>query len=113
MTRFGAPGSRASGRRRYSGSGGSRLCSPPTTISHNGTGIQNSGSVRLSNSDLILNTAAIAGSVQSFTNNRFSNNGTDGCSPCDSLILDAAGNLYGTTSGCGVYGYGTVFEIKP
>jgi Right handed beta helix region len=49
-----------------------------TTISHNGNGIQNSGTVRLSNSDLILNTAAISGSVQSFTNNRFSNNGSIG-----------------------------------
>jgi hypothetical protein len=49
-----------------------------TTISHNGDGIQNSGTVRLSNSDLILNTVAISGSVNSFTNNRFSNNGTLG-----------------------------------
>jgi parallel beta helix pectate lyase-like protein len=49
-----------------------------TTISHNGNGIQNSGTARLSNSDLILNTAAISGSVQSFTNNRFSNNGSIG-----------------------------------
>jgi parallel beta helix pectate lyase-like protein len=49
-----------------------------TTISHNGNGIQNSGTVRLSNSDLTLNTAAISGSVLSFTNNRFSNNGSVG-----------------------------------
>jgi uncharacterized repeat protein (TIGR03803 family) len=29
------------------------------------------------------------------------------------VILDAAGNLYGTTSAGGTYGYGTVFEITP
>jgi uncharacterized repeat protein (TIGR03803 family) len=29
------------------------------------------------------------------------------------LILDAAGNLYGTTQGFGAYGYGVVFELSP
>jgi uncharacterized repeat protein (TIGR03803 family) len=45
---------------------------------------------------------------------------TDGASPNASLVLDAAGNLYGTTemggsygSGCKGYGCGTVFELKP
>jgi uncharacterized repeat protein (TIGR03803 family) len=37
----------------------------------------------------------------------------DGCFPDDAPILDAAGNLYGTTNGCGAYGYGTVFELIP
>lgn len=37
----------------------------------------------------------------------------DGCFPDDAPILDAAGNLYGTTNGCGAYGYGTVFELTP
>jgi hypothetical protein len=50
-----------------------------TTISHNGNGIQNSsGTVRISNSNFFLNTAAISGSVGSFTNNRFVNNGSVG-----------------------------------
>jgi hypothetical protein len=50
-----------------------------TTISHNGNGIQNSGgTVHLSNSNLALNTAAVSGAVLSFTNNRFSNNGSVG-----------------------------------
>jgi hypothetical protein len=49
-----------------------------TTISHNGNGIQNSGSVRLSNNNFFLNTVAISGSASSFTNNRFSNNATIG-----------------------------------
>jgi uncharacterized repeat protein (TIGR03803 family) len=31
---------------------------------------------------------------------------------CD-LVLDAAGNLYGTTNGGGAYGFGTVFKLAP
>jgi uncharacterized repeat protein (TIGR03803 family) len=43
-------------------------------------------------------------------------NGTDGGEPRASLIFDAAGNLYGTTYGGGIYchsigGCGTVFEL--
>jgi uncharacterized repeat protein (TIGR03803 family) len=37
----------------------------------------------------------------------------DGEDPFASLIFDAAGNLYGTTSGGGAYSYGTVFELTP
>jgi uncharacterized repeat protein (TIGR03803 family) len=37
----------------------------------------------------------------------------DGTGPLDSLIFDAAGNLYGTTSSGGSSPWGTVFEIKP
>jgi uncharacterized repeat protein (TIGR03803 family) len=41
-------------------------------------------------------------------------NGTDGKGPfVGALILDSAGNLYGTTSGGGKFGGGTVFEITP
>ncbi len=52
----------------------------------------------------------------------FSNNGTDGYYPAAGLILDSAGNLYGTTAygGSGVCsnaaplsGCGTVFELSP
>ncbi len=39
-------------------------------------------------------------------------NGTDGATPLAGLIFDAAGNLYGTTSSGGTYGYGTVFELQ-
>jgi uncharacterized repeat protein (TIGR03803 family) len=35
----------------------------------------------------------------------------DGATPSGVLILDAAGNFYGTTSSGGVYNYGTVFEV--
>jgi len=37
---------------------------------------------------------------------------TDGVSP-SSLISDGKGNLFGTTGGGGVYGFGTVFELSP
>jgi uncharacterized repeat protein (TIGR03803 family) len=40
-------------------------------------------------------------------------NGSDGQKPYSSLVLDAAGNLYGTTVEGGVYGQGTVFELMP
>ena len=36
-----------------------------------------------------------------------------GCVPYDGLIFDAAGNAYSTTSLCGAYGEGTVFELTP
>lgn len=35
----------------------------------------------------------------------------DGAVPTANLILDLSGNLYGTTSEGGAYGYGTVFEL--
>ncbi len=37
----------------------------------------------------------------------------DGVVPVSGLIFDTAGNLYGTTSEGGKYGYGTVFELSP
>ena len=43
----------------------------------------------------------------------YSFNGTDGSDPSGSLILDASGNLYGTTVSGGVYGCGTVFQLTP
>jgi uncharacterized repeat protein (TIGR03803 family) len=42
----------------------------------------------------------------------FSNNGL-GESPYMGLVLDGAGNLYGTTGAAGDYGAGTVFELSP
>jgi uncharacterized repeat protein (TIGR03803 family) len=40
-------------------------------------------------------------------------NGTDGAAPAGGLVLDATGNLYGTTATGGSYGNGTVFELSP
>ena len=37
--------------------------------------------------------------------------GSDGAAPIGGVIFDAAGNLYGTTSLGGAYGYGTVFQL--
>ena len=31
----------------------------------------------------------------------------------DSLTMDAAGNLYGTTAKAGAYGYGSIFKLMP
>jgi uncharacterized repeat protein (TIGR03803 family) len=39
--------------------------------------------------------------------------GSDGANPTSNLIFDANGNLYGTASAGGAYGWGTVWEITP
>jgi uncharacterized repeat protein (TIGR03803 family) len=44
---------------------------------------------------------------------RFSDKGKDGIQPQASLIVDSAGNLFGTTTGGGDYGAGTVFQLSP
>ena len=43
----------------------------------------------------------------------FDNNGTDGIEPLAGPVMDAGGNLYGTTEGGGTYGHGTVFKLIP
>jgi uncharacterized repeat protein (TIGR03803 family) len=43
---------------------------------------------------------------------QFGATGTDGQFPFAGLISDTAGNLYGTTTAGGSYGFGTVFELK-
>jgi uncharacterized repeat protein (TIGR03803 family) len=44
---------------------------------------------------------------------KFALNGKDGKLPLAGLILDVAGNLYGTTYIGGAYGYGVVFRLAP
>jgi uncharacterized repeat protein (TIGR03803 family) len=39
--------------------------------------------------------------------------GSDGGNPFSTLIFDPAGNMYGTTSGDGAHGFGTVFKLSP
>jgi uncharacterized repeat protein (TIGR03803 family) len=39
--------------------------------------------------------------------------GSGRCGPVDKLVLDGAGNLYGTTFCDGLYGYGSVFKLTP
>src|SRR5689334_17801488 len=43
----------------------------------------------------------------------FSGRDGDGGGVWCSVAFDSAGNIYGTTSGGGAYGYGTVFELSP
>lgn len=43
----------------------------------------------------------------------FNNDGVDGYEPLGGLVMDAVGNLYGTTSLGGARGGGTVFEVTP
>jgi uncharacterized repeat protein (TIGR03803 family) len=43
----------------------------------------------------------------------FDFNGTDGDGAYGALIFNASGNLYGTTTGGGAHGAGTVFELTP
>lgn len=39
--------------------------------------------------------------------------GNDGCAPWSDVVMDSAGNLYGTASGCGEHDAGTVWELTP
>jgi uncharacterized repeat protein (TIGR03803 family) len=44
----------------------------------------------------------------------FAGGRTDGCFPdMAGVVLDDAGNLYGTTNGCGSYGSGVVYKLTP
>jgi uncharacterized repeat protein (TIGR03803 family) len=43
----------------------------------------------------------------------FSDTDGDGAAPPAGLVIDAVGNLYGTTQQGGVFDYGTVFELSP
>jgi uncharacterized repeat protein (TIGR03803 family) len=58
---------------------------------------------------LVLGTGLSMASTEQVLYN-FSGGG-DGGTPYAGLLLDAKGNLYGTTSGGGTYGYGTFFEL--
>jgi uncharacterized repeat protein (TIGR03803 family) len=57
-------------------------------------------------------TASVAG-AQTFTVLYSFTGGADGGGVGSSVVMDKQGNLYGTTTGGGAYGYGTVFELSP
>jgi uncharacterized repeat protein (TIGR03803 family) len=42
----------------------------------------------------------------------FAGGTSDGCSPTGGLLLSTSGDLYGTTEGCGAFGFGTVFKLS-
>ena len=44
---------------------------------------------------------------------QFANTAADGGNPTSGLVLDAAGNLSGTTGLGGTYGHGTIFKLTP
>jgi uncharacterized repeat protein (TIGR03803 family) len=54
-----------------------------------------------------LNSAGALTTLYNFTN------GTDGAYPYAGLAMDSSGNFYGTATGGGQYGWGTLFEITP
>jgi uncharacterized repeat protein (TIGR03803 family) len=37
--------------------------------------------------------------------------GNDGCEPSGALVMDSAGNMYGTTTYCGASGFGVIFKL--
>lgn len=61
---------------------------------------------------LVLATSAFAAPREKVLYS-FSDNGNDGYWPQSGLVLDVAGNLYGTTLSGGAHGYGTVFQLAP
>ncbi len=62
----------------------------------------------------VLATGAVT-QAQTFTVVHTFMNSPDGAFPFGGLLMDAAGNLYGTTlsGGCTIYGCGTVFKLVP
>ena len=61
---------------------------------------------------LFLTATRAAAQTETILHN-FGDNGTDGVDPRGGLILDAAGNLYGTTMALGPANEGIVFELMP
>jgi uncharacterized repeat protein (TIGR03803 family) len=60
----------------------------------------------------VFEIAKTAGGYATTPTTLVSFNGTNGSAPLAGLIVDANGDLFGTTSGGGTNGSGTVFEIK-
>ncbi|TPK95517.1 hypothetical protein FJ938_27945 [Mesorhizobium sp. B2-4-14] len=62
--------------------------------------------------EIVNNGTAAAPSYAGTPTTLASFHGSNGASPYGNLFADAGGNLFGTTTGGGVNGYGTVFEIS-
>ncbi len=80
----------------------------------------NSRFVRPSGMAVLFTLLAIAAQAQTFQVIHSFTGGNDGAIPLAGLIIDSAGNLYGTASGggktndgCDAYGCGVAFRLKP
>ena len=74
--------------------------------------LDNTGTVQASDASESPNAATtVAATAGPTLTTLVSFNGADGLGPVAGLIADAAGDLFGTTSGGGANGAGTVFEI--
>jgi uncharacterized repeat protein (TIGR03803 family) len=54
-----------------------------------------------------LNTSGVLTVLYSFTGS------SDGCTPYGQPVMDATGNLYGTTYSCGAHDWGTIWRLNP
>jgi hypothetical protein len=71
---------------------GAFLSVDSTLIHSNGTGVAAYGSIRLSNSDVVLNSTGIVGTPTSFGTNRVADNGFDGPDP---TLIGAISSAHG------------------
>jgi uncharacterized repeat protein (TIGR03803 family) len=85
--------------------------------SQGGTGNCSSGSSRVGCGVVFELSPPVSGGTWTETVLYNFQGGNDGQRPYDNLVMDAAGNLYGTTTsggtGCAPQGCGTVFRLKP
>jgi uncharacterized repeat protein (TIGR03803 family) len=65
------------------------------------------------NRGIVFELVAPVGNASYKEKTLWSFNYADGAGPEDTLIIDTAGNLYGTTAGGGSGDYGVVFELTP
>jgi hypothetical protein len=63
--------------------------------------------------NLILASSALASGPTETALYTFLGGNSDGCNPVSTVVFDAAGNMYGTTTYCGAFGAGAVFELSP
>jgi uncharacterized repeat protein (TIGR03803 family) len=76
-----------------------------------GVSLGGGGATRFGSLFEIANTGSVNAPVYGILTTLVTFNRTDGANPTANLIGDAAGDLFGTTSGGGANGLGTVFEL--